>query len=345
MSQPSILVTGGTGFIASWIIYMLLEKGYTVHATTRSLDKPEKRRHLDEPAAQLPGELKWFEADLLDEGSFAEAMKGCQHVLHTASPFQISGIKDPQRELIDPALKGTQNVLNTVSRHAEVRKVVLTSSVVAIYSDATDTEATENGILNETHWNTASTLKHQPYSLSKTLAEREAWKIQEGQDWQLATINPGFVLGPSLTPRTDSTSIATIKSLMEGDYKSGVPHLEFGVVDVREVARAHIEAMERQEVEGRHILVGDHATLLDMADLVDQHFPGEYALPKKELPKALFYLLGPFLGYSWKYINRNVGQRLRFDNSRSIKNLGIQYRPFSETIRDQVQQLRETIKH
>ena len=138
--EKPILVTGATGYVASWIIKLLVDDGYTVHGTVRSLTNKDKIAHLLEIDQSGQGNLKLFEADLLDEGSFQEAMQNCELVIHTASPFFIQGIKNAQDQLITPALEGTRNVLNTVNKSESVKRVVLTSSVVAIYGDAIDVD-------------------------------------------------------------------------------------------------------------------------------------------------------------------------------------------------------------
>jgi nucleoside-diphosphate-sugar epimerase len=169
-----IPVTGGTGFIASWIIKQLLNDGYNVHATVRKPENKQNVSHLENIANQAPGVLKLFKADLLDPGSFAMAAEGCELAIHTASPFIMSGIKNPYEELIRPALEGTRNVLDSVNRSTSVRRVVLTSSVAAIYGDAVELSAISGGAFTEDHWNTTSSESHQAYSYSKLVAEKEA---------------------------------------------------------------------------------------------------------------------------------------------------------------------------
>ena len=133
-----VLVTGATGYIASWIVKKLLERGFTVHGTVRNLNDLQKIEHLLQLRAEYPGRLMLFEADLMKEESFDEAMEGCEIVIHTASPFFVQHIKDPDKQLIQPAQLGTRNVLLTANQHPTVKKVVLTSSVAAIYGDAAD---------------------------------------------------------------------------------------------------------------------------------------------------------------------------------------------------------------
>lgn len=338
-SKP-ILVTGATGYIASWVVKYLLQDGYTVHATVRDKSNKNKIELLDTLSKTYPNKLFLFEADLLKKDSFKEAMQDCEVVIHMASPFVISGIKDAEKELINPALQGTRNVLDTVNATETVKKVVLTSSVAAIYGDSIDMQDTRNGIFDESIWNTTSSIKHQPYSYSKKVAEKEAWKMQSAQErWQLVTINPGFVFGPSLTKRSDSTSIDFMINMLNGKLKVGVPKLTFGVVDVRDVARAHINAFENENAKGRNILVAESLTMKNMADVLSKQYSDKYPIPKNELPNILLYAVGPLQGFSWKFIQRNIDMPLTFNNSKSIKELGIKYIETDKSIIDHAEQI------
>ncbi|MFC1734292.1 NAD-dependent epimerase/dehydratase family protein [Bacteroidota bacterium] len=337
-----ILVTGASGYIASWIIKKLLEKGFTVRGTVRSLSNKNLYEHLLKMAEELPGNFIPFEADLLNEESFDEAVKGCEIVIHTASPFYVTRIKDPQKELIAPAFQGTRNVLNSVNKSQSVKKVVHTSSAAAMHGDNADVLLTKNGFFDESHWNETSSAHYQPYPFSKTIAEKEAWKMAAAQNsWQLVVINPSFVLGPSLTNRIDSTSISTILDFLKGKMAMGLPELYMGVVDVRNVADAHIEAAFRDDTVGRHLLSSEQLSILAMAATIEENFPGKYKLPRNTIPKFLAYMFGIFFGYSWTFVKKNVGFKFGLDNRKSIEKLGLQYIPFKQTIKDQVDQLVE----
>ncbi|MBT8351665.1 MAG: NAD-dependent epimerase/dehydratase family protein, partial [Deltaproteobacteria bacterium] len=229
-SKP-VLVTGGSGYVASWIIKMLLEEGIDVHATVRDPSDLKKVDHLMALSKSTAGELKLFKSDLLVSGSFDEPMHDCELVIHTASPFFITEIKNPEEELIRPAKDGTRNVLESAKKNPAVKRIVLTSSVVAIYGDAVDIALTPEGIFTEKEWNLTSNAKHQPYPYSKTLAEKEAWGIAKEQDqWDLLVINPGWILGPSLSKRKDSWSISTMIKFGDGTYKAGVAEVWNGMV-------------------------------------------------------------------------------------------------------------------
>jgi nucleoside-diphosphate-sugar epimerase len=337
-SKP-ILVTGGTGYLASWIIKQLLDEGKEVRTTVRDLSQKDKSAHLTALAVKSKGTLTFFEADLLIKGSFSEAMAGCELVIHTASPFKISGLKNAQKELVEPALEGTKNVLESVNATESVKRVVLTSSIAAVYGDAVDIQKTANGIFTEEDWNFSSSVVHQPYPYSKTLAEKLAWEMAGKQNrWDLLTINPGFILGPSLSKRTDSTSIDIMLQLATGKFKTGVPSGKMGFVDVRDVAKAHILAGFSSTASGRHICVSDQKTFLDMANVTRASYP-KYPLPTGFVPKWLFWLIAPLAGFTRKYVKLNVGIDLKFDTSYIRKDLGMEFIPFEKTITDHFEQI------
>jgi nucleoside-diphosphate-sugar epimerase len=338
--EKPVLVTGASGYIASWIVLQLLDKGITVHGTVRSLENIEKIEHLKSLEQDYPGKLKLFEADLLKEKSFDTAMQGCELVIHTASPFLIGKINNPEKQLIQPAVEGTSNVLESANRVNSVKRVVLTSSVVAVYGDAIELEKNNKDKFNEKDWNHTSSPKHQPYNYSKVMAEKEAWKIvKKQQRWDLLVINPGFVLGPSLSNRTDSTSMEFMRQMVNGKMKSGVPDMYFGVVDVRDVAGAHLLAGFTPSASGRHILVAKTLNVADIASIIAQNFKEKVQVSTKKLPKFLMYVFGPLMGFSWKYVHSNIGKPLYFDNSYSIEDLGVLYRDIETTLKEHVQQL------
>ncbi|MBK8397969.1 MAG: NAD-dependent epimerase/dehydratase family protein [Leptospiraceae bacterium] len=338
-SKP-ILVTGGSGYIASWVVKYLLEEGHTVHTTVRDKTQKDKYLHLEEIANNSKGKLVVFDADLMKKDSFLEAMQECELVIHMASPFFVVGIKDAQKDLIGPAKDGTANVLHSANVTKSVKRIVLTSSCASIYGDNCDLSLTKDKVFTEEYWNTTSSLSHSPYSYSKTVAEQEAWKIANAQSqWDLLTINPAFVLGPSLTKRTDSTSINMMIQLGNGTFSFGVPELWFGITDVRDVARAHILAGFTPTAKGRHISCTDSIELYGLAEYLREKFTDKYPFPKWKVPYFMVWLFGPILGFSHEYVEKNIGIPVKFDNSYTQKDLGLKFTDIKQTVCDHFEQL------
>lgn len=340
-SNKTALVTGATGYVAGWVVRRLLDDGFTVHAAVRDPSKTEKLVYLDELAAEAPGTIRYFKSDLMEAGSYAEAMQGCSVVFHTASPFVIR-VEDPQRDLIDPAQLGTRNVLEQANTTQSVERVVVTSSCAAIYGDNADLKRTKSGKFTEDDWNTSSSVDHQPYSFSKTLAEKEAWKIAEAQDrWDLVTVNPTLVLGPAINPFATSESFALVKQMADGTMKAGVPNYGMGVVDVRDVAEMHMQAAFNPAAKGRYITSGHNSSFHEVAFTLRDHFGDEYAFPKRVLPKWLVWLVAPLADkhMTRKIISRNVGYPWIGDNGKSVRELGMTYRPLEETAVEMFQQM------
>lgn len=306
-----VLVTGGTGYIATELIKQLLEKGYDVRTTVRSKD-PKKIATLTALGEALPGTLELFEADLLTDGSFDAATKGTHFVFHTASPFFIAVKEDPHKELIQPAIHGTRNVLSSVVKSkGTVKRVVLTSSVAAIIGneDSGPVKPPKNGdVYTEEDWNTTSTPEKGAYFVSKTRAEEAAWEVAKSEGLDLVTINPNFVQGPALSSNASGTSISAFKALLEG--KSGTSGTAY--VDVRDVARAHVLAAELADAKGRYILSHTHsANAAEISSWLQGAFP-QYDLPNGEAG----------------------GGKALVSNTKALKELGLQLTPLKETFID-----------
>lgn len=339
-TSTPVLVTGATGYVAGWVIQRLLEAGVTVHATVRDPAKTERLQYLLDVAAQTPGSLRFFDADLLQAGSFDAGMAGCGVVFHIASPYTLS-VEDPQKELVEPAVNGTIHVLDAANRTPSVRRVVVTSSCAAIYGDNVDLQSTPRGVFDEEVWNTSSSLAHNPYAYSKTLAERKAWEMAAAQDrWRLVVVNPSGVFGPGLHVHPTSESFSILTQLGDGTMASGVPDIRVGMVDVRDLAHAHLAAAYLPDADGRHVLSGHDTSFPEVAALLRERF-GRYPLPRRTAPRWLIWLVGPFInpGITRTFVSRNIGRPWKADHSKSVRELGVTYRPLSETIHDHFQQL------
>lgn len=337
-----VLVTGANGYVASWLVKRLLDEGLTVHAAVRNPKDEKKIVHLKEAAAKSKGRIVFFASDLLRPGSYKEAMDGCELVYHTASPFNTN-VKDAQKELIDPAVNGTANVLNSAKEVSSVKRVVVTSSCAAIYTDAIDTVNAPGGKLTEEIWNTTASLEYQPYSYSKTLAEKKAWEIEKTQDrWDLVTVNMSLVMGPALNPgNTTSESINILKMLGGGEMKMGAPRMGVGLVDVRDVAEAHFKAGFTPAAKGRYITSAHSTDLLEMGKVLLPKYGDKFPLPTKALPKWLLMVVGPFTNklFTRPFIRKNVDVPWNADNSKIKKELGMTFRPMKETMEDAFQNL------
>ncbi|KAG0568141.1 hypothetical protein KC19_7G189600 [Ceratodon purpureus] len=244
-SGKTVCVTGASGFIASWVVKLLLERGYIVRGTVRN---PEKSKHL----LELPGageRLKLVEADLLKPGAFDSAVQGCDGVFHTASPFFHKNVTDPDAQLIDPAVKGTLNVLESCAK-AKPRRIVLTSSVAAVSYTPKKEGAS---VVDESFFSDPDLCRKEQrwYVLSKTLAELAAWDYVKEHNLDMVTINPTMVIGPVLQSAMN-TSTETVLEYLNGTTKT-FANFCLGWVGVKDVAMAHILAYEKPEAEGRYI--------------------------------------------------------------------------------------------
>ncbi|HMH58583.1 MAG TPA: aldehyde reductase [Galbitalea sp.] len=248
MSGELVLVTGGSGFVGAHCILQLLDAGYRVRTTVRSLGREaDVRSMLKVGRAEPGGELEFSAADLLSDDGWPAAVKGVDYVLHVASPFPASQPKNAD-DLIVPAREGALRVLRA-ARDAGVKRVVLTSSFAAIGYSAPPVGRP----FDETDWTNPND-DVTPYVKSKTLAERAAWDFvaTEGGGLELAVINPVGILGPALS-KDVSTSIQLASRLMDGDMP-GIPQIAFGIVDVRDVAGIHLLAMTSPKAAGERFL-------------------------------------------------------------------------------------------
>jgi len=270
--MPIAVVTGAAGFVATHVIQKLLDRGnYEIRGTVRSIAK------VDDFRQRFPT-VNLYEADLLKEGAFDEVVQGADFVFHTASPFHYK-YTDAQKEIVDPAVQGTMNVLRSVARTPSVKRVILTSSNAAIQHPQPD-----EYVFSEADWNLWANLENDAYSLGKRLAEQAAWEFAEGKHFALAVANPAFVLGPVLTARADGTSIEALQQTLNGTFaETGVPPFNFGVVDVRDLAELHVRLAENPNASGRHLICGDTGIpYMQYAQILrDSGQFGAYKLPTK----------------------------------------------------------------
>lgn len=262
-------VTGGTGFIAAYLLKALLEMGHSVRTTVRDPGDVEKVGFLWEMSGAKE-RLTILKADLMVEGSFDEAVRGVHGVFHTASPVLVPYDNNLQATLIDPCVKGTLNVLKSCSKANTVKRVVLTSSCSSIrYSDSVQ----QASWYSESHWSDIEYCKRHNlwYAYAKTITEKEAWKYAHENGMDLVVVNPSFVVGPLLTPQPTSTLLlilAMIKGL-RGEY----PNQVIGFVHIDDVVAAHILAMEEPQASGRLVCSSSVEHWSQIIDMLRAKYP------------------------------------------------------------------------
>jgi dihydroflavonol-4-reductase len=288
MNNQTVLVTGGTGFVGIHTILQLLQQGYTVKTTLRSLSKKDSIVNaLKDGGLTDLQHLHFIEADLLADAGWDEAVQDCGYVLHVASPFPLVQPED-ENELIIPARDGSLRVLKA-ARNARVKRVVLTSSFAAIgYSNGL-----KGHIFTEEDW-TDENAPLQPYIKSKTVAEKAAWDFikNEGGDLELTVINPVGIFGPIIGDIYPASFEGVVKALIDGTVTES-PAFTFGVVDVRDVADLHIKAMLHPEANGQRFLATSAGVVsfYDVAQLIKKERPEKAAKINDMKPTAKeFYI-------------------------------------------------------
>jgi nucleoside-diphosphate-sugar epimerase len=288
MAGEMVLVTGGSGFIGAHCILKLLAAGHRVRATVRSLSREnEVRAMLKAGGADAGDKLSFAAADLASDAGWADAAKGCDYVLHVASPIPPTQPKD-ENELIVPARDGALRVLRA-ARDAKVKRVVMTSSVASVGYGKDTAERT----YTEQDWSDVNGRAMSAYAKSKTIAERAAWDFiaKEGQGLELSTVLPALVLGPILAADF-SPSVLLAQRLLMGAMP-GCPRLYFGIVDVRDVADLHVRAMTNPAAKGERFIAcaGNSIPMIDLARILKRRMGAAAAkVPTRELPNWMVWL-------------------------------------------------------
>jgi len=291
-TNQKVLVTGGTGFVAIHSILQLLNRGYQVRTTVRSIKSKDKIFEMLKNGGITDfSKLDFIEADLTSDNNWPEAMIDCNYVLHIASPIFLRLPKN-EDEMIRPAVDGTLRVLKA-AREAGVKRVVMTSNFGAVGYSHKD----KNTLITEESWTNPDEKGLSTYNKSKVLAEKAAWNFMktEGGSLELSVINPMGIFGPSLSPDL-SSGFEMLKKLLDGTMKA-IPDIRLGIVDVRDVAELHILAMENPEAKGQRFLAlaGGTMSLLEIVKLLKIKMP--YTVEKastKSLPTFIIRLTALF---------------------------------------------------
>jgi dihydroflavonol-4-reductase len=327
--KETVLVTGGSGYIGSWCVISLLQQGYTVRTTVRSLDREAAVRAAYKTIVDPQDRLSFFAAELTADAGWDAAANGCDYVLHVASPLGIAEPKDPD-ELIVPAREGAKRAVSAAIK-AGVKRVVLTSSVAATSKSGRARES----VSDETVWTDPNDRTVSAYARSKTLAEKAAWDLikSSGGKTTLATVNPALVLGPVLS-KDYSGSVQVVERLVSGRVP-GIPRLGFNIVDVRDVADLHIRAMTAPNAAGeRFIAAANFAWMKDLAALARANLgDAGKKIPTRNVPDFVIRLAALFdkdLGS----IVPSLGKKHDFNSAKAQAMLGWRPRSLKDTVID-----------
>lgn len=328
-NQQLVLVTGGSGFIAVLIILQLLQQGYKVRTTVRSLNRTDNIiEDLTNGGIKNFDNLSFVETDLTSDKNWDKAVEGATYVIHVASPTPKLNFKN-ENEMIRPAVDGVLRVLR-VSRDAGVKRVVLTSAYGAVFAG----HKNRTTPYTEEDWSNLKAKNIHPYQKSKTMSERAAWKFiqEEGNGLELSAVNPVGVMGPVLSAKYSHSNVQ-IQQMLEGKIKS-LPKVDSGYVDVRDVASLHILAMTSPKANGERFLAttGETLSMMDVANILRETFP-KYAanLPTKTIPNWLVKTAAVF-NPQLRMIASIVGGYAETSDEKATTLLGWTHRSAKESI-------------
>lgn len=339
-NKETVLVTGGSGFIASHCIIQLAAAGYKIKATVRDLSRTNKLNQtllsgLEKYEGKSDLSVDWKIANLSSDDGWNEAMEGCDYVLHVASPISTNLPKN-EDEMVKPAVEGTLRVLNAASK-AGVKRVIITSSVAAIMY-GTD----KQGVFNENDWTEPFSDKTNVYAKSKTLAERAAWDFieKDTSGMELSTVLPAMVFGPILE-EDFGVSVGVILDMMNGKYPI-VPNWDMGIVDVRDVAALELLAMTKPEAAGkRFVCSAENMFMKEQNEYLSEIFPESASkIPKRVAPNWLIKFLAFFLP-PLKMIAEGLGKERSMDSSQAKNLLGWSPRSAKEAVKSAAESAKE----
>jgi nucleoside-diphosphate-sugar epimerase len=326
-TSGTVLVTGGSGYLGGWCIADLLTRGYAVRTTVRDTRRESDVRGMLEGQVEADGRLEFAVADLGADDGWADAVAGCDFVLHVASPFPPAQPKDPD-ELIVPARDGALRVLGA-SLDAGVKRIVMTSSVAAVRHGH---EPPAGGVYTEADWSDPDDTSLTPYTRSKTVAELAAWDLvrERGAEDKLATVCPGAIVGPALSADA-SYSLQVVERLLKGF--PAAPRLGFAYVDVRDVADLHIRAITDPAAGGQRFLAVDAFLWMVEVGGVLRDRLGEKAskVPTREAPNFLMRIVSIF-DREIRSVIADLGEKSDYSADKAKRTLGWSPRPIEDSI-------------
>tara|TARA_B100000287_G_scaffold68732_1_gene60336 strand:+ start:210 stop:1256 length:1047 start_codon:yes stop_codon:yes gene_type:complete len=320
-SSGTVLVTGASGYIGSHIVANLLSKGFNVRATVRDSSDPERVNHLESLTVSDGGSLEIVEMDLLDSESVQRAVSGCDSVIHTAAVVVLKS-KRAQEKIVDPSVVGTKNVLDAIDASSTVKRLIHTSSTAAIRPSSWEDGQT----LNTETWADDATIEENPYGLAKYSAERlvRDWHSSKEGSIRMVTINPSVVLGPPLSKRHLRGSPSFVMMLLNREVPFVIP-MHISIVDVRDVAEAHVRALTMGEESGRYLVVSGQMWWREAAIAIKSANP-ELRIPTRQIPYLLSLVVSifhPRVSLSWARMH--LGKRLFWDASPAERELEMEW--------------------
>jgi dihydroflavonol-4-reductase len=331
-AEQTVLVTGGSGFLGGWCLVELLQRGYRARTTVRDLHREGTVRADVGSQVEVGDRLAVVAADLMDDHGWAEAVDGCDYVLHVASPFPPAQPKNPD-ELIVPARDGTLRVLRA-SLAAGVKRIVLTSSVAAVRNGGPDV-ISDGRELTEADWTDPENPHLTPYTRSKTIAERAAWDYMraQGAEDRLVTVQPGAIIGPVLGEGR-SYSLQAVERMLTGRMP-GLPRLGFSFIDVRDVAALEVGAMTAAEAAGQRLIAADSFLwFTDVAAILRERLGSDARkVPRRKVPDLVVRALALF-DPEVRSVVGELGQKTTYSTENARRRVGWTPRPVEETIVD-----------
>ena len=324
------MVTGASGYIGSHVVANLLTRGRNVRATVRDASDPGRVEHLGAMEVADGGSLEIVEMDLLDADSVSKAVGGCSEVIHTAAAVRITA-KKPQSQIVDPSVIGTQNVLDSIDGSGSVESLIHTSSTAAIRP----MHWQDGQTLTTDTWADDATLEGNPYGLAKFSAERLVRDWHSAKDPasrpRMVTINPCIVFGPPLSKRHLRGSVSFIMTLLRREIPFVIP-MHVSIVDVRDVAEAHVRALTMGEDAGRYLVVSGQMWFKEIARALKSSHPN-LRIPTLQIPYSLSLVVSlfhPRITLSWARAHLN--KRLFWDASPAERDLGVRWRTPEEAV-------------
>jgi len=334
MAEGLVTVTGASGYIGSHVVANLLARGRNVRATVRDAEDPIRVDHLNQLEITEGGSLEIVEMDLFDEASVHAAIAGCTDLIHTAAAVRISA-KDPQKQIVDPSVVGTRNVVAAIDAARTVERFVHTSSTAAIRPMTWKDGET----LTTKTWADDATLEGNPYGLAKVLAERivRDWHSGGGEEKpRMVTIHPSVVFGPPMSKIHLRGSLSFLNALVQRKVPVLIP-IQINIVDVRDVAEAHVRALTEGQNAGRYLTVSGDMQFSEISRTLRDEYP-ELKTPRFTVPYLIALIFGPLfdrrITLSWA--RQHLRRKLYWDATPAERELGMSWKPARESVLESV---------